>query len=310
MKFKKMLFVGYDGSELEDKFWKRVDAISNEKVFISADDPELDNQLKDADAVLVRLGAKVDKAMINKTPDLKYVGMLGTGYGGIDVDHATSKGVVVCNIADYATEGVAEFTFGAILDYIRELERAKNQARKGDYSETTFTGTEIKGKNFGVIGLGDIGIRTAQIAQVFGAKVTYWSRNQKKGFEYREVEDLLKSSDIITLNLALNPETENFLSSERINMFKKGAVLVNPSPMELVDLDALVARLKKGDLNFILDHSDEMTEEQLAKLKPFNNCVIYPPIAYTTKEATELKKGIFVGNLENFLKGSSTNKVN
>lgn len=80
--------------------------------------------------------------------------------------------------------------------------------------------------------------------------------------------------------------------------------------MELIELDALVARLKKGNLTFILDHSDEMTEEQLAKLKPLKNCVIYSPIAYTTKEATELKKGIFVSNLENFLKSKPTNKVN
>ena len=93
-------------------------------------------------------------------------------------------------------------------------------------------------------------------------------------------------------------------------MVKKGALVVNPSPMELVDLDALVARLGENDLIFILDHSDEMTGEQLAKLKPFKNCIIYPPIAYTTHEATELKKGVFVGNLENYLEKEPTNKVN
>ena len=80
-----------------------------------------------------------------------------------------------------------------------------------------------------------------------------------------------------------------------------GALLVNPSPMELLDLNALVKRLKKGDLSFILDHSDEMTPEQLKKLKQFKNCVIYPPIGYTTKEATSIKQGIFVNNLNSFL---------
>jgi len=310
MKFKKILLVGYDGGELEEKYWERIDAICNEKVMLLSDDSSVDGHLKDADCLLVRLGAKVGKDIIDKAPNLKYIGMLGTGYGGIDSGYAVSKNVAVCNIADYATEGVVEFTFGAILEHLRELERGKKQARDGDYSESTFTGTEIKGKNFGVIGLGNIGRRTAEIAKGFGAKVNYWSQNKKEGFNYQEIDDLLKNSDIITLNLALTPDTEGFINKNRIQMIKKGALMVNPSPMELVDIEALVARLGQDNMSFILDHSDEMTKEQLSKLKPFKNCIIYPPIAYTTNEATELKKGIFVGNLENFLKGSPTNKIN
>jgi len=310
MKFNKILLVGYNGNELDDAYWKRIDALTKEKAFIPADDSKLNDQLKHADAVLVKLGGKVSKEMIDSAPNLKYIGMLGTGFGGIDVGYASSKKITICNIADYATEGVAEFTFGVILNYLRELERGKNQAKDGDYSEATFTGTEIKGKNFGVIGLGNIGKRTAALAQVFGAKVSYWSKNKKEGFEYQEIENLLKTSDIITLNLALTQDTKGFLNKERLQLIKKGALLVNPSPMELVDVDALMVRLKQGNISFILDHSDEMTEEQLAKLKSFENCVVYPPIAYTTKEATQLKKGIFVGNLENFLKGKPTNKVN
>ena len=95
-----------------------------------------------------------------------------------------------------------------------------------------------------------------------------------------------------------------------MSLIKKGALLVNPSPMELIGLKALVSRLKKKAISFILDHSDEMTKEQLRLLKPYKNCLIYPPIAYTTEEATALKKDIFVDNLENFLKGKPSNKVN
>jgi phosphoglycerate dehydrogenase-like enzyme len=80
--------------------------------------------------------------------------------------------------------------------------------------------------------------------------------------------------------------------------------------MEIVDLEAIVERLKRNEISFILDHSDEMTTEQLTMLKPYKNCVIYPPIAYTTNEATALKKGIFISNLVNFLKNTPTNKVN
>lgn len=310
MKFKKIVFLGYNGEELEKKHWDKIDSLTDEKVLLSADDPFSDKHLRNADCLLIRLGAKISKDLMDKTPNLKYIGMLGTGVGGIDIAYAARKNIVVCNIADYATEGVAEFTFGVILDYLRELERGKKQARDNNYSEVTFTGTEIKGKSFGIIGLGNIGARTAEIARCFGAKVRYWSKNKKQGFKYQEVEDLLKESDIITINLALTPETKGFLDKERIQMIKEGALVVNPSPMELVDLPALVTRLEKKDMGFILDHSDEMSEEQISKLKPLKNCIIYPPIAYTTHEATELKKGIFVDNLENFLKGESTNIVN
>lgn len=316
MKFKKILLLNYTGKELEKIYWDRIDKLGDKKSILAANDSSLTGQLENTDCLLVKLGAKVGKEIIDKAPKLKYIGMLGTGVGGIDLECATKKKIAVCNIADYATEGVAEFTFGIIIDYLRELERAKQQARKADYSEATFfTGTEIKGKNFGVIGLGHIGARVAEITKGFGAKVLYWSQNRKKNYEkmgikYKNINDLLKSSDIITLNLSLNPQTNNFLNKERVKLIKKGALLVNTSPMELIDLKALAARLKNKDLSFILDHSDEMTKEQLDLVKPCKNCVIYPPLGYTTQEATALKKGIFVGNLENFLKGKPTNRVN
>jgi phosphoglycerate dehydrogenase-like enzyme len=315
MKFKNIVCLGYSGKEMEEGYWKKIDAITEKRVLVLVDDAAIDEHLRDADCLLIKLGAKVSQDMINKAPNLKYIGMYGTGVGGVDLAYAASRGITVCNIADYATEGVAEFTFGAILEYFRELERAKTQAQSGDYSEATFAGTEIKNKKFGIIGLGHIGRRTAEIALGFGAEVSYWSKNRKadaeaKGIHYAELKELLSTSDIISLNLTLNPETNGMISRELVQSIKKGALLVNPSPMELLDLGAVVEKLQANEMSFILDHSDEMTTEQLATLKPYKNCVIYPPIAYTTKEATALKKDIFVGNLENFLKGEPTNKVN
>lgn len=315
MKFKKILLLGYTGKEMEEEYWNKVDFVADKKVLLITDGASLDTHLKTTDCLLVKLGAKVGQEIMDKAPNLKYIGMYGTGVGGIDLKYAASKGITVCNIADYATEGVAEFTFGAILEFLRELERAKTQALNGDYSEATFTGTEIRSKKIGVVGLGNIGKRTAEIALGFGAQVSYWSKNRKKdaenkGIKYEELKELLETSDIITLNISLNPETNGLLTKELIHSMKKDALLINPSPMELVDLEAISERLKANEMAFILDHSDEMTQEQLAKLKPYKNCIIYPPIAYTTKEATALKKDIFVNNLENFLKSTPMNKVN
>ncbi len=99
------------------------------------------------------------------------------------------------------------------------------------------------------------------------------------------------------------------MNGARIQKLKKGAVVVNTAPMELVDIDALAKKLSKGDITFILDHSDEMSKEDLSKLSKYENCVIYPPIAYVSEEARIAKQEIFVGNIESSLKGSPVNTV-
>jgi phosphoglycerate dehydrogenase-like enzyme len=310
MKLQKIACLGFTGSELEDTYWQELDALAEQRVLV-AKEAELPD---DTDGLLVKLGAKVPNQLIDKLPDLKYIGMLGTGYGGIDAAYATSKGITVTNIADYATEGVAEFTFGILIEWCRGLGRGLKLAWDGVYEDDK-PGVEIKGKKIGVIGLGDIGRRTAELAQAFGADVSYWSRNrkadaEKAGLKYCELGDLLSNSDILTLNLALNPETEGIISAELLNKIQPDAIFVNPSPMELIDFEALVARLQKGSLVFMLDHSDEMTKEQLDQLRPLPTCRIYPAIAYLTREASSLKKRIYVDNVRNFLDGQPTNKVN
>lgn len=307
MKLQKTLCLGFSGSELEDDYWKELDALAEKRVIGEVTDNT------DADALLVKLGAKVPKEVVDQLPNLKYIGMLGTGYGGIDAAYAASKGITVTNIADYATESVAEFTFGIILEYLRDIAKARKQAKDGNYSDD-FTGNEIKGTKFGVIGLGDIGKRTAQLAQAFGADVSYWSRNRKQdveatGIKYAGLDEVLANSDIITLNLALNPETEGIINADKLKLIQEHRLLINPSPMELMDFDALLVRLKANNLVFMLDHSDEMTEEQLKALQPLDNTIVYPAIAYLSRQAGQLKKRIYVNNIKNFLAGKPTNKV-
>lgn len=316
MRFEKILMLGYDKQALEQKQWQRIEKLAKSCILLPNGSPEISGHFATTDCLLVKLGATVDKKMIDSMPKLRYVGMLGTGYGRIDAVYAASKNIAVCNIAGYSTESVAEFVFAVILEHLREIERAKKQAREGKYSEEGFKAYEIKSKVFGIIGLGRIGGRVAEIASGgFGADVLYWSRKrkenfEKKGIKYRELDVLLKESDFISLHMALNKETNLFLNESRIQRIKPGAVVVNLSPMELVDMPALVKRLNTGDIHFILDHSDELTEADAKLLSAHKNCIMYPPIGYITKEATSAKREMFVDNLENFLKGKPTNKVN
>ncbi|MEK7071101.1 MAG: 2-hydroxyacid dehydrogenase, partial [Patescibacteria group bacterium] len=275
MKFKKITCLNWGGNELEDSYGSELDSLAEQRVLATESDSK---KHPETDVLLVKLGAKIGKELIDSFPNLKYIGMLGTGYGGIDTKYAAQKGITVTNIADYATEGVAEFTLAILLEHLRSVEKAKSQAKQGNYSDD-FIGKEIKGKTFGVIGLGHIGLRTAELAKAFGANVIYWSHHRKKEAESKGIkysENVLSSADIITVNLALNSETENYLNADRVASIKRGAIVINPSPMELFDFNTLVDRLKKGDITFILDHSDEMTTEQLDVLKSIDNCIIYP----------------------------------
>ncbi|MEK7502434.1 MAG: 2-hydroxyacid dehydrogenase [Patescibacteria group bacterium] len=316
MKFKKILMIEYSKGDLGTKQEKRLSKLGQEIIMLSKDNKDISRHLSTSDSLLVKLGASVDKSMIDKAPNLKYIGILGTGYGRIDTEYAAKRKITVCNIAGYSTEGVAELAFGLLIENIRELERAKVQARKGDYSEASFQGFELKNKKFGIIGLGRIGGRIAEIAKNgFGADVSYWSKNRKKEYEkkgigYKTIEALVGESDFLSLNLAFTSQTKHFLNKQKISQIKSGAVIINLAPMELVDISALIDRLKKRDITFILDHSDELLEEDARNLSQYKNCVMYPPIGYITREATQAKLSMFVDNLENFLKGKPTNKVN
>ncbi|OGH20730.1 MAG: hypothetical protein A3D74_05385 [Candidatus Levybacteria bacterium RIFCSPHIGHO2_02_FULL_37_13] len=316
MKFKKILVYNIDRSKnLDPKSWKTIESFGEKIAFVPKDSPKLKQELADTDCVLVAFGTVIGKEEINAASKLKYIGVMATAFGKIDTNYAKKKKVIVSNLKGYSTESVAEFIFAAILEQSRGLEEGKRRGKSGNYSEIGISANEIKDKIFGVIGLGTIGKRVAEIALGFGANVKYWSKNrkndyEKKGIKYEALDKLIKEADYLSINLAQAKETEKIFDKNRFQKVKSGAVLINTAPMELVDIDGLELRLKKGDITFILDHSDEMSEKDLKTLLKYKNCIIYPPIAYVSKEAAENRRRIFIENIEGFLKGKPQNVVN
>ena len=315
MMFNKILFVGIDKSALGETYWTRIDKVVGKKIFLPKDHPEIQKQLKNIDCLLVNFGVPVTKNDLDHAPNLKYIGTLSTAFGKVDAEYARKKKIPVCNLAGYSTESVAEFTLAAVLEAVRSLEIGKQRGRAGKYDESGIRAWEIKNKVFGILGLGSIGRRVAELAQGFGADVRYWSRHHKKGAEakgikYQDADTLIPQCDFISINFAQTKDTKKFLNAKRINSLKKNAVVINTAPMELVDIDALVKRLAKKDIIFMFDHSDETGLEDLKKLSKHSNCIIYPPMAYITDEARIIKQEMFVANIENFLKGKPTNVVN
>lgn len=315
MKFNKIVLLDFEKTTLEKEYLDSLSKLAKIVEVVGEKDEKRLEKIKDADVLLTRIFTKVDKSLIDNCKNLKYVGTFSTAFDAIDIKYAAQKGVTVTNLAGYSTEAAAEFLFAALLEQVRELERARNQAREKDYSFNKFLGSELKGKAFGIIGLGNIGKRVSEIAAAFGLNVIYWSRTRKKEYENKGVkfvglDDLLQKSDIITVHLSLNEETKGFLNKERLEMIKKDAVLICLSSLELTNSEVLISLLKEKRFVLITDHADMIEENKRKELENIQNCIIYPPVAFRTKEAIKRQKDLLIDNLIKFSEGKPQNKVN
>jgi glycerate dehydrogenase len=315
MAFHRIVLLNFAASDLSQFHWDRMRQLATDIRLLPADHPSVTSLLADADCLLLKLGVPAGPQLLDLAPNLRYIGVYGTWYGRVDTHHATRRGITVSNVPGYSTEAVAEFVVACVLGELREMHRARLQASTGDYSEATFTGSELKSKLLGIIGLGRIGQRLGEIVlRGFKGRVTYWSRTRKPLSEsmemiYQELPDLLRRSDVLSIHLAHTPATERFMNVERLAMLRDGTIIVNTSPMEIFDIDALEAQLLHGRIQLILDHADGLSPEQLARFASYRSCVIYPSIGYTTAEATKIKQDILLANLESYLAGASENRV-
>ncbi len=310
MKFNKILVTWFSEWELNSPFWDRLKNISNKIVFTDKKDWDIIPLLWDVDCLFVKFNG-VTQDMIDAAPWLKYIWVNSTWYGKVDVEYVKSKKIIVTNVPWYSTSSVAELTFGILLEHIRDLSRARANGWSWNYDESSFHATEISWKEFWVLWLGAIWRHTAEIAKWFWANVSYWSKSKKEvaECEYMSLESILTNSDIISINIALNSETENLLDNDQINLIKSWTIVINTSPMELIDIDALASRLSKWDITFILDHADEMKQQDIDKISKYSNCIIYPPIWYISNEASLNKQEIFVSNIESFVQWDRQNQV-
>jgi len=310
---KKAIFIDYKSDELKDEVFQRIAKNFDQTEFAMRDDGDILDKVKDADAFFVKIFTKVDKQLIDAAAELKFVDVCSTAYDAIDVKYAREKGIDVCNLGGYSTEAVAEFFFAALMEQVRELEKAKNRARKEDFGFQDFMGLELKNKTLGVVGAGAIGSRVAQIGLGFGMKVLYFSRESKAeidqmGAQKVELDEVLSKSDFISLNLALNEETKGIISEDKISLIKQGGIFISLAPPHLIDEHAMMAAAKSGKLAFIFDHSDDT---QLAKeFLATPNCITYPPVAFRTKQADVNRWEAFAGNIEKFIEGEPQNVVN
>jgi D-3-phosphoglycerate dehydrogenase len=249
--------------------------------------------LADADALVVRSAVQVDDALMEHAPKLRVVGRAGVGVDNIDADAATRRGIVVMNTPGANAVAVAELTIGLMLALARKLPAANSSMHAGKWEKKNLQGAELRGKTLGILGLGRIGLEVAKRAKAFGLEIVgsdpfvSAAVARENGIKLVTLDELIASSDYITLHVGLTPQTAGVVNAKSIAAMKKGVRIINCARGELIDDAALVTALKSGQVGGAA--LDVFTVEPLKDSPYFelDNVILTPHIAGSTAEAQE-----------------------
>jgi glyoxylate reductase len=240
-------------------------------------------------ALVTMLTEQVDGALLDAGKDLKVVANVAVGYNNIDVPAARSRGVIVTNTPDVLTESVADFTWALILAVTRRLSEGERVVRRGEWKGWAFDyllGTELRGKQLGLVGLGRIAAAVAARAPVFGVRVAYTSRSHKglAGAERMSLDQLLNTSDIVSLHVPLTAETRHLIDRKALTRMKRSAYLINTARGPVVDEEslawALQQRLIAGAALDVYEHEPTIHPDLL----PLENVLLVPHLGSGTTE--------------------------
>ncbi|MCE5198936.1 MAG: hydroxyacid dehydrogenase [Armatimonadota bacterium] len=294
------------------------------------------DEAEDADIVSVFIYSRLDKAVLDKLPNVKFIATRSTGYDHIDLKECQNRGIVVSNVPRYGENTVAEHAFALILALSRRLKASIKRTNQLDFDLSGLRGFDLKDKTLGVIGAGAIGLHSIRIGRGFGMNVLAYDAfphpilAEVLGFEYTSLERLLSESDVITLHVPLIDETHHLINKENIFQIKRGAILINTARGAVVDSEALVIALDVGILSGagldVLEGEESIKEEAqllsdqlpVEKLRAVvrsytllhrDNVIITPHVAFYSVEAEHRIIDTTVDNIECFLSGSPCNVV-
>jgi glycerate dehydrogenase len=323
-----MKAVVLDGYTLNpgDLSWKALEAMCETAVYdrTAYDISGLDliiERVGDAEVVFTNktpLTAEALKAM----PNLKFIGVLATGYNVIDVDAAKERGIVVTNIPTYGTDAVAQMAIALLMEMCHHAGAHSDAVKKGDWTNNVdwcfwnYPLIELAGKTMGIIGFGRIGQATARIAQAFGMKVLAFDDYQNKALEsdtlkYAEFDELLADADVISLHCPLFESTKGIINKDSLAKMKPGAMIVNTSRGPLVVEADLAEALNSGRIAGAA--LDVVSSEPIKADNPLltaKNCIITPHISWAPKESRQRLMDIAMENLSGFIVGNPVNVVN
>ena len=302
-----------------DLSWDALESFGHLTVYDRTAPEEIVARAKDADVVLINKVC-LRREEICQLPQLKYIGVLATGYNVVDVDAARERGIVVTNVPAYSTESVAQMVFAHLLTVTNRTEHYALQNKAGawtaspDFCYIDTRLTELAGKTFGIVGLGNIGQRVAAIAMAFGMKVVAFTSKSADqlptGIEKLSIDELLQQSDVVSLHCPVTPDTHHIINSRTLQLMKPTAILINTGRGPLVNDHDVADALNTGRLYAYC--ADVLTEEPPRSDNPLLHCTnayITPHIAWATKEARQRLIATAIANIQAFKEGSPINVV-
>ena len=272
-------------------------------------------------AILLTNKTPLSEAVLAQLPDLRYVGVLATGYNVVDVAAARARSVVVANIPTYGTASVAQFVFALLLELCHNVKLHSDAVRGGEWSRSLDWSfwksplVELSGKTMGIAGYGRIGRAVGRIADALGMRVLACDTYQGDsplytGFRWATLEELLRESDVVSLHTPLFPETKGMIHRDSLALMRPSAFLINTSRGPLVvdqDLaDALDSGVIAGAAVDVLSVEPPLEANPLLRAR---NCLVTPHIAWATREARARLMAIAVENVSSFLAGTPQNVV-
>ena len=262
------------------------------------------------------------REVLVKVPNLKYIGVLATGYNVVDISAARDLGIVVTNIPTYGTTAVAQMTFALLLELCLHVGEHNAAVQNGEWTRSkdfcfwNYPLIELAGKTMGIIGFGRIGQKTAEIAKAFGMKILANDENiipelEGESCKYVSLEELLIRSDVISLHCPLLENTEGIINKRSISMMKDGVMIINTSRGPLIVEEDLKNALNSGKVGgAAVDVVSKEPIEASNALLQAKNCIITPHISWAPMESRKRLMKIAVSNLDAFLQGSPVNVVN
>ena len=291
----------------EEKLTDRVEIEAYDTRVTDAD--ALAERAKDADIVVLS-NLPFRREVMERCPNLKMISVAFTGVDHVDMDYCRERGILVSNCAGYSNTAVSELVFGLALSLYRRIIESDRAVRAGK-DKTGLVGLELAGKTFGIIGMGAIGTRTAQLAKAFGCRVLGFNRRPKQveGVRMVELDELLRESDIVSLHVPLTEQTRGMIGEREIGLMKPSAILINTARGPVVDSAALAAALKEGRLaGAAVDvYETEPPIPQDHPLLSAPHVAAAPHVGFATKEALYQRAVIVFDNVAGYLDGKPQN---
>lgn len=286
-------------------------------VYLAGKKDGVKEEIRDADALIVRSATKVTAELINGAPQLRAIGRAGVGVDNVDLDAATQRGIVVMNTPGGNATSVAEHTMALILGLARRIPQADSLLKLGKWEKKTLQGIEVRGKTLGLIGLGKIGMEVARLAEAFEMKVVAFDPYvsslvaREQNVKLVSIDELLKTSDFISLHSSLTAETHHLINAKTLASAKPGIRLVNCARGELVSDKDLLAALEGGQVAGAGLDVFETEPPVHPGIASHPNVIATPHIAGSTEEAQEIV-GIRIAEQvrDYLLQGVARNAVN